>query len=174
SHTQPDQTAEVIDADGYFHTGDIGHFDEELLVITDRKKDLFKTSGGKYVAPQVIEGKFKTICPYASQFVVHGNQRNFVTALVALDPDAMNGWAEQNGMAGKPYAEIVGSDAARAMVQQYVDELNKDLNRWETIKKFTILERDLTVEAGEITPSLKLKRKVVEESYHDVLDAMYQ
>ena len=123
---------------------------------------------------QVIEGKFKTICPYASQFVVHGNERNFVTALVALDPDAMTGWAEQNGMAGKPYAEVVGSDAARAMVQHYIDELNKDLNRWETIKKFTILDRDLTVEDGEMTPSLKLKRKVVEESYRDLLDAMYK
>jgi long-chain acyl-CoA synthetase len=173
-HNQPEQTAEVIDSDGYFHTGDIGHFDEGMLVITDRKKDLFKTSGGKYVAPQVIEGKFKTICPYASQFVVHGNERNFVTALVALDPDAMKGWAEQNGMAGRSYAEVVGSDAARAMVQHYIDELNMDLNRWETIKKFTILDRDLTVEDGEMTPSLKLKRKAVEESYRDILDAMYK
>lgn len=173
-HNKPEQTAEVLDADGYFHTGDIGHLDDGMLVITDRKKDLFKTSGGKYVAPQVIEGKFKTICPYASQFVVHGNQRNFVSALVALDEDAMKGWAEQNGMTGKPYAEVVRSDAARAMVQGYVDELNKDLNRWETIKKFTILERDLTIEDGEMTPSLKLRRKAVEESYRDVLDEMYR
>lgn len=173
-HNQPEQTAEVLDADGFFHTGDIGHFDDEFLMITDRKKDLFKTSGGKYVAPQMIEGKFKTICPYASQFVVHGNQRNFVSALVALDPDSITGWAEHNGLAGKSYAEIVKSDEAKAMVQQYVDELNAELNRWETIKKFTILERDLTVENGEMTPSLKLKRKAVEESYRDALNAMYQ
>jgi len=173
-HNQPEQTAEVLTADGWFHTGDIGHFDDEFLVITDRKKDLFKTSGGKYVAPQVIEGKFKAVCPYASQFLVHGNERNYVTALVTLDPDAIQGWAEQNGLAGRSYAEIVTSDAARTMVQGYVDQLNAGLNRWETIKKFTILDRDLTVEGGEMTPSLKLKRKAVEDSYRDVLDAMYK
>jgi len=173
-HNQPEQTAEVIDADGWFHTGDIGHFEDEFLFITDRKKDLFKTSGGKYVAPQAIEGRFKTICPYASQFVVHGNLRNFVSALVTLDPDAIQGWATANGLGGKPYAEIVTSDAARAMVQGYVDELNAGLNRWETIKKFTILDRDLTVESGEMTPSLKLKRKHVETQYSDLLDKMYE
>ncbi|WP_328998235.1 long-chain fatty acid--CoA ligase [Kribbella sp. NBC_00709] len=173
-HNQPAQTAEVLDADGWFHTGDIGHFEDEYLFITDRKKDLFKTSGGKYVAPQVIEGRFKTICPYASQFIVHGNKRNFVSALVTLDPDAVVGWASANGLAGKPYAEVVTSDAARVMVQGYVDELNATLNRWETIKKFTILDRDLTVESGEMTPSLKLKRKHVEVEYADVLDKMYE
>jgi long-chain acyl-CoA synthetase len=172
-HNLPEQTAEVIDADGWFHTGDIGHFEDEFLFITDRKKDLFKTSGGKYVAPQVIEGRFKMICPYASQFLVHGNQRNFVSALVTLDPDAIQGWAEQNGLGGKSYAEIVTSDVAQKLVQGYVDELNAGLNRWETIKKFTILDRDLTVESGEMTPSLKLKRKHVETTYGDLLDKMY-
>ena len=107
-------------------------------------------------------------------FVVHGNLRNFVSALVTLDPDAIQGWASANGLGGKPYAEIVTSDAARAMVQGYVDELNAGLNRWETIKKFTILDRDLTVESGEMTPSLKLKRKHVETQYSDLLDKMYE
>ncbi|WP_432948418.1 AMP-dependent synthetase/ligase [Kribbella sp. CA-253562] len=172
-HNLPDQTAEVIDDEGWFHTGDIGHFEDDFLYITDRKKDLFKTSGGKYVAPQVIEGRFKMICPYASQFLVHGSQRNFVTALVTLDPDAIAGWAEANGLGGKSYAEIVTSDAAHEMIQGYVDELNAGLNRWETIKKFTILDRDLTVEGGEMTPSLKLKRKHVETQYGDLLDKMY-
>ncbi|GAB2662492.1 AMP-dependent synthetase/ligase [Kribbella swartbergensis] len=173
-HNQPEQTAEVIDADGWFHTGDIGHFEDEFLFITDRKKDLFKTSGGKYVAPQAIEGRFKMICPYVGQFVVHGNKRNFVSALVTLDPDAIQGWTAANGMAGKSYSEIVTSDAARAMVQGYIDELNAGLNRWETVKKFTILDRDLTVESGEMTPSLKLKRKHVENQYADLLDKMYE
>lgn len=172
-HNLPEQTAEVIDADGWFHTGDIGHFEDEFLFITDRKKDLFKTSGGKYVAPQVIEGRFKMICPYASQFLVHGNQRNFVSALVTLDPEAIQPWADANGLAGKSYAEIVTSSAAQKLVQGYVDELNAGLNRWETIKKFTILDRDLTVEGGEMTPSLKLKRKYVETTYGDLLDKMY-
>jgi long-chain acyl-CoA synthetase len=121
----------------------------------------------------VIEGRFKMICPYASQFLVHGSQRNFVSALVTLDPEAIQPWAEQNSLGGKSYAEIVTSDAAQKLIQGYVDELNAGLNRWETIKKFTILDRDLTVESGEMTPSLKLKRKYVETTYGDLLDKMY-
>ncbi|NHA68926.1 AMP-dependent synthetase/ligase [Phycicoccus flavus] len=173
-HNNPEATAETIDADGWLHTGDIGELDERgFLRITDRKKDLFKTSGGKYVAPAVIESTFKGLCPYASQLIVHGADRNFVSALVTLDPDAMEGWAAQHGMAGRPYAEVVSSDACREMVQGYVDELNAGLNRWETIKKFTILEHDLSIEDGELTPSLKLKRKVVAEKYKPLLDAHY-
>ncbi|HEU4948947.1 MAG TPA: long-chain fatty acid--CoA ligase [Kribbella sp.] len=173
-HGQPEQTAEVLEPDGWLHSGDIGYLNDGFLFITDRKKDLFKTSGGKYVAPQAIEGRFKTICPYASQLLVHGYQRNFVTALVTLDPDAIQGWAEQNDLAGKSYAEIVTSEQAREMVQGYIDELNAGLNRWESIRKFVILDHDLTVESGEMTPSLKLKRKFVEEVYKKDLDNMYQ
>jgi long-chain acyl-CoA synthetase len=173
-HNNPDATAEVFDDEGWFHTGDIGEIDERgFLRITDRKKDLFKTSGGKYIAPSIIESTFKGLCPYASQLVVYGADRNFVSALVTLDPDAIAGWAEHHGMAGRSYSEIVGSDACREMVQGYIDELNAGLNRWETIKKFTILDHDLTVEEGELTPSLKLKRKVVAEKYGDLLDAHY-
>ncbi len=173
-HNNPDATAETIDAEGWLHTGDIGELDERgFLKITDRKKDLFKTSNGKYVAPSIIEAMFKGLCPYASQLVVHGADRNFVSALITLDPDAIAGWAAQHGMEGRSYSEIVSSDACRQMVQGYVDELNAGLNRWETIKKFTILEQDLSVEDGELTPSLKLKRKVVSEKYKDVLDAHY-
>jgi long-chain acyl-CoA synthetase len=172
-HNNDAATAEAL-SDGWFHTGDIGEIDSDGYVrITDRKKDLFKTSGGKYIAPQIIEGQFKAVAPYASQFVVHGNERNFVSALVTLDPDSIGTWAEQNGMAGMSYSEIVSSDAARQLVQGYVDELNTRLNRWETIKKFVILERDLTVEDGEITPSMKVKRKVVEANYKAELDAFY-
>ncbi len=173
-HNNPEATAEAVDADGWFHTGDIGELDERrFLRITDRKKDLFKTSGGKYVAPSAIESTFKGICPYVSQLVVHGDQRNFVSALVTLDPDAIGAWAAAHGMAGRPYAEVVTSPEVRDLVQGYVDELNGTLNRWETIKRFTILDHDLTVEAGELTPSLKLKRKVVAERFADVLDAHY-
>ena len=173
-HNNPDATAEVFDDEGWFHTGDIGEVDERgFLRITDRKKDLFKTSGGKYVAPSVIESTFKGLCPYASQLVVYGNERNFVSALVTLDQDAIQGWAAQNGMEGRSYSEIVSSDACREMVQGYIDELNSGLNRWETIKKFTILDHDLTVEEGELTPSLKLKRKVVADRYKDLFDAHY-
>src|SRR5690606_8276471 len=125
-HGLEDLTREVIDEDGWFHTGDIGEVDEYgFLRITDRKKDLFKTSGGKYVAPQAIESMFKGICPYASQLVVEGDGRNFVTAIVTLDPDAIQGWAEQHGLGGRPYAEIVTSPQAREMVQGYIDQLNE-------------------------------------------------
>ncbi len=173
-HNNPDATAEALDAEGWLHTGDIGEQDDRgFLRITDRKKDLFKTSGGKYVAPSIIESTFKGLCPYASQLVVYGADRNFVSALITLDPDAIQGWAAQHGMEGASYQEIVTSDACREMVQGYVDQLNAGLNRWETIKKFTILESDLTVEDGELTPSLKLKRKVVAEKYQDLLDAHY-
>lgn len=173
-HNNPEATAETIDAEGWLHTGDIGELDDRgFLRITDRKKDLFKTSGGKYVAPSAIETMFKGLCPYVSQLVVHGAGRNFVSALVTLDPDAIAGWAALNGMAGRPYAEVVGSVACREMVQGYIDQLNSGLNRWETIKKFTLLDHDLTVEDGELTPSLKLKRKVVSDRYQDLLDAHY-
>jgi long-chain acyl-CoA synthetase len=173
-HNQEAATAEAL-VDGWLHTGDIGEIDDEGFIrVTDRKKDLFKTSGGKYVAPQIIESGFKAVCPYASQFVVQGNERNFVSALVTLDADALGEWASQHGLAGRSYAEIVTSDAARNMVQGYVDELNSRLNRWETIKRFVILERDLSVDEGEITPSMKVKRKVVEAHYRDRIDALYR
>jgi len=173
-HNQPEETAGALTAEGWLHTGDIGEVDDEgFLRITDRKKDLFKTSGGKYVAPAAIESQFKAICPYASQFVVHGSERKFCVALISLDPDAMAGWAEENGMSGKSYAEVVSSPQVEAMVGRYVDSLNERLNRWETIKKWILLDHDLTVESGELTPSMKVKRKVVEDNYREQIDALY-
>ena len=173
-HNLPEETARTLDADGWLHTGDKGSLDEEgYLTITGRIKELFKTSGGKYIAPPAIESKFKAICPYASQFVVFGNERNFCVALITLDPDAMTGWAEENGMAGASYSDIVGSDAVQAMVGGYVDELNSRLNRWETIKKWELLDHDLSVESGELTPSMKVKRNVVEDNYKEKIDAFY-
>jgi long-chain acyl-CoA synthetase len=173
-HNLPEASAESMDGEGWLHTGDIGNLDERgFLRVTDRKKDLFKTSGGKYVAPSAIESMFKGLCPYAGHLVVLGDGRNFVSALVALDPDAMAGWAAERGMAGTSYAEIVTSPAAREMVQGYIDELNAKLNRWETIKKFVILPRDLSVEEGELTPSMKLKRTVVADRHQSELDSLY-
>jgi long-chain acyl-CoA synthetase len=172
-HHLEEQTEESL-KDGWLHTGDIGEIDADGFVkITDRKKDLFKTSGGKYVAPSLIEGQFKAICPYASQMVVHGNERNFCTAIITLDPDAMQGWASHHGMEDRSYSQIVSSPEVHEMVEGYIKELNSNLNRWETIKKFIVLEHDLSVESGEITPSLKVKRKVVEQNYKDRLDALY-
>jgi long-chain acyl-CoA synthetase len=173
-HNLPEQTAEALSDDGWLHTGDIGEVDEDgHLRITDRKKDLFKTSGGKYIAPSQIESHFKAICPYASQFLVHGAERNYCVALITLDPESIADWAKEHGQAGASYSEIVGSPQAREMVGRYVDELNSRLNRWETIKKWVLLDHDLTVESGELTPSLKVKRKVVEENYRDKIEQMY-
>ena len=110
-HNLPDETSKTLTDDGWLRTGDKGALDADgFLTITGRIKDLFKTSGGKYIAPSAIESKFKAICPYASQFVVFGNDRNFVVALITLDPDAMASWAEENGMSGSSYSDIVGSD----------------------------------------------------------------
>ena len=173
-HNLPEDSAESLDGEGWLHTGDIGNLDERgFLRITDRKKDLFKTSGGKYVAPSAIESIFKGVCPYASQLIVEGDKRKFVTALITLDPEAMAGWAAENAMADASYAEIVTSPAALAMVQGYVDELNAKLNPWETIKKFVILPRDLSIEAGDLTPSMKLKRRVVADKFKNELDSLY-
>jgi long-chain acyl-CoA synthetase len=172
-YKEPDATAEALDQEGWLHTGDVGELDDGFLRITDRKKDLIKTSGGKYVAPQKVEVIFKAVSPYASQIVVHGDTRNYVTALITLDPDAMATWGEQNGMPGASYEEIVTSIAVRDVIAGHIDELNARLERWETIKRFAILPQDLTVEEGDLTPSLKVKRKVVEMKYADTLDRMY-
>jgi long-chain acyl-CoA synthetase len=173
-HNKPEATAECLSEDGWLHTGDIGEFNADgLLKITDRKKDLFKTSGGKYIAPSLIESQFKAVCPLASQFLVHGNERNYCIALITLDPDAMATWAEHNGVHDKSYTELVNLPEVQELVKGYVEELNGRLNRWETIKKWIVLDHDLSVESGELTPSMKVKRKVVETNYKDAIDKLY-
>ncbi|MEW2246055.1 MULTISPECIES: AMP-dependent synthetase/ligase [unclassified Streptomyces] len=173
-HKLPEKTAEVLESDGWFHTGDIGELSPDgYLRITDRKKDLIKTSGGKYVAPAEVEGQFKAICPYVSNILVHGADRNYCTALIALDEIALLDWAKDNGLEGKAYAEVVAAPQTVELIDGYVKQLNEGLQRWQTIKKFRLLPRDLDVEHGEITPSLKLKRPVVEREYKHLIDEMY-
>ncbi len=173
-HNLPEESAAAFTEDGFFRTGDIGELDADgYLRITDRKKDLIKTSGGKYVAPSYIEGLFKSICPYTSQALVIGQARNFCTMLVTLDPDALVGWTAGGPLESRPYAEIVTSPEAQEMVAGYVKELNQRLNRWETVKRFVILPRDLSIEDGELTPSMKVKRRVVEKTFADDIEKMY-
>ncbi|GHA98617.1 AMP-dependent synthetase [Streptomyces thermoviolaceus subsp. thermoviolaceus] len=173
-HKLPDKTAEVLEPDGWFHTGDIGELSPDgYLRITDRKKDLIKTSGGKYIAPAEVEGQFKAVCPYVSNILVHGADRNYCTALIALEEEAILEWAKDNGLAGKSYAEVVAAPQTVELIDGYVQKLNQGLQRWQTIKKFRLLPRDLDVEHGEITPSLKLKRPVVERTYKHLIDEMY-
>jgi long-chain acyl-CoA synthetase len=170
----PAETAEALDAEGWLHTGDIGEWDADgFLRITDRKKDLIKTSVGKYVAPQHLEGRFKALCPYASQMLVHGNNRNFVSALIALDPEAIGAWARESNLGQTEYAKIVAHEKTRALLKQFVEQLNAGLASYERIGKFAILPADLTLETGELTPSLKVKRKVVETKYKALLDGFY-
>ncbi|MFI6334472.1 AMP-dependent synthetase/ligase [Streptomyces sp. NPDC050535] len=173
-HGLPEKTAEVLESDGWFHTGDIGELSPDgYLRITDRKKDLIKTSGGKYISPAEVEGQFKAVCPYVSNILVHGADRNFCTALIALDEPSILDWAKENGLEGKSYAEVVAAPATVSLVEGYVKELNEGLQRWQTIKKFRLLPRDLDIEHGEVTPSLKLKRPVVEREYKHLIDEMY-
>ncbi|MFZ1363128.1 MAG: long-chain fatty acid--CoA ligase [Candidatus Nanopelagicales bacterium] len=173
-HNMPEATAEVFVEDGWFATGDIGEVDAHGRVkITDRKKDLVKTSGGKYIAPSAIASEFKAICPIGGNMVVHANGRKFASALITLDPDSAAAWAEKNG---KPtdLASLSKDPEVIAMIQSDVDELNTRLNKWETIKKFEILDRDFSIEEGELTPSLKVKRKVVEDRFTDLFDSFYK
>ncbi|MFD5321712.1 AMP-dependent synthetase/ligase [Streptomyces sp. NPDC127098] len=173
-HGLPEQTAEVLDPDGWFHTGDIGELsDDGYLRITDRKKDLFKTSVGKYVAPTEIEGRFKAVCPYVSTMLVVGPGRKFCSALIALDEAAIMGWAKENGIPGG-YAQVVADERTIALVDGYVQELNSGLQGWQTVKKFRLLPRELDVEHGDLTPSLKLKRPVVEGEFAALIDSMYE
>ncbi|MEV6436275.1 AMP-dependent synthetase/ligase [Streptomyces anulatus] len=173
-HKLPDKTEEVLESDGWIHTGDIGELSADgYLRITDRKKDLIKTSGGKYVAPAEVEGQFKAVCPFVSNILVHGADRNFCTALIALDGPTLLGWAADNGLEGKSYAEVVAAPQTVELIDGYVKRLNEGLQRWQTIKQFRLLPRDLDVEHGELTPSLKLKRPVVEREYKGLIEEMY-
>jgi len=173
-HNLPDQTAKAFTDDGWLRTGDVGNIDADgFLTVTGRIKDIFKTSGGKYIAPTAIEARFMAICPYASQFMVFGEARNYCVALISLDADLMSGWARENGLDGATYQELVNAPSVRDMIGEYVATLNAGLNRWETVKKWELLDHDLSVERGELTPSLKVKRAVVAEQNADILDSLY-
>ncbi|NGO77732.1 long-chain fatty acid--CoA ligase [Streptomyces sp. YC504] len=173
-HGLPEKTAEVLESDGWFHTGDIGELSADgYLRITDRKKDLIKTSGGKYIAPSEVEGQFKAVCPYVSNILVIGADRNYCTALIALDEPSIVNWAKEEGLSSTSYEAVLADPKTTALIDGYVKQLNQGLQRWQTIKQFRILPRDLDVEHGELTPSLKLKRPVVEREFKALVDEMY-
>jgi long-chain acyl-CoA synthetase len=173
-HARPDATAEAWDAEGWFHTGDIGEFDADgFLRITDRKKDLLKTSGGKYIAPQKIENLLK-LQPHVSQAVVIGDQRKYCVALLTLDADEMSRWAKERNLPGGDPKTLATQPAVQQLLEAEVAEVNRHLASFESIKYFRILPHDFTPETGELTPSLKVKRKVVAERYRDTIEEMYQ
>ncbi|MFB9470518.1 AMP-dependent synthetase/ligase [Nonomuraea salmonea] len=171
-HGLPEETAEALE-DGWLRTGDIGEVDEAgRLRITDRKKELIKTSGGKYVAPTYLEGRIKAACPYVSHVFVHGDRRNYVTCLVTLDMEVVKPWAEAESLPLDP-EELREHPRVRAEVEKAIEQVNAGEASYATVKKFAILASDFTVETGELTPSLKIKRRAVEERHGGVLDAFY-
>jgi long-chain acyl-CoA synthetase len=173
-YNHPEATAEVIDEDGWFHSGDIGEIDSRGHIrITDRKKDIIVTGGGKNVAPQNIENAFKTRCPLASQIVVLGDKRPYLVALVTLNEESMADWARDKGIRHDSMAELAKKPEVEAVIQKHVDELNSELPSYETIKRFAILERDFDQESGELTPTLKVKRKAVSEKFSDRIEKLY-
>lgn len=173
-HNLPERTAEVLTDDGWYRTGDIGHLTEEgKLVITERKKDLFKTSGGKYVAPQKVEAAITANIPYVSQAVAVGDGRKYCAALLVLDPPLLEKWAAKRGLESLSYSELTQRREVRASIEKQLEKANAKLERWETVKKFTILDHELTVENAGVTANMKIRRKAVTETHKDLVDAMY-
>ncbi len=172
-YNKPDKTAEVITPDGWFHTGDIGEIDADgFLRITDRKKDLFKTSGGKYIAPQPIENALVT-SPHIVQAVVVGNGRKFPGALIVPAASTVQELAREAGLTTTSYRELLKHPAILAFYRQEVERLTPHLAQWEKIKNIALLENELTIENGELTPTLKVKRRVVDEKYRAEIDSIY-
>jgi long-chain acyl-CoA synthetase len=174
-YNMPEATTEALEPDGWFHTGDLGSLDEDgFLTITGRKKELIVTAGGKNIAPAKTENLIKSRCPYVSQVVVHGDRRNFCVALVTVDEEAIGQWAAENKIPNEGYADLSSKREVRDLVWGYVEDVNTELPSFETIKYIHLLDHDLSIESGELTPTLKVKRNEVEERYKEVLDGFYK
>jgi long-chain acyl-CoA synthetase len=173
-HKEPEATASTIDEDGWLHTGDVGELDATgRLRITDRKKDLIITSGGKNIAPQYIESKLR-MSAYIHDAVVIGEKRKYVTALVILDEDNLIEWAQKHRVEFGAYADLARAQEVRKLVEHEVEAINKTLTHVEAIKKFRILERRLDRDEGELTPTLKVRRKIIEQKYGSLIEEMYR
>jgi long-chain acyl-CoA synthetase len=172
-YKNPEATSEAIQ-DGWFHTGDIGEINSDgFLRITDRKKDLIITSAGKNIAPQKVENLAKTQ-KFISQFVVHGDKRNYLVALVTVDRDSLVQWAKDNQVLFSKFEELVRNPKVQNLVQKSIDQLNSGLASFETIKKFMIIPQEFSIENGELTPSMKVKRKFITQKYAKELDSLYE
>ena len=168
----PISTREAIDPDGWFHTGDIGELEDGFLRITDRKKDLIKTAGGKYVAPQPIENAVKTN-KYVSQAVVVGDTRKFPSILVVPNWDALEKWAGRHNIIWTERRQLLEMPTIRAKMDKEVRKHFAGLASFETPKKVALIEQDFSVDRGELTPTLKVKRRVIEKTYAALIDRLY-
>ena len=173
-YKQPEITAQVMSKDGWFHTGDIGVWVEDrFLKITDRKKEIFKTSGGKYVAPQPIENKMKE-SPFIEQMMVVGADRKFAGALIVPNVTNLKDWCGKNNVnAGASVDQVLRDPKVLEQYKRIVEEYNQQFNHVEQIKKFELLDSEWTIDGGELTPTLKLKRKVIMEKYKDAIERIY-
>ena len=172
-HNDPERTAEVI-TDGWFHTGDIGKLDADgYLTITDRKKDLMKTSGGKYVAPAKVESVIAATIPYVSQVVAVGDGRKFISALLTMDADNLAKWAARKDLGNLSYEELTQRPELRQTIERFMASANAKLERWETVKKFIILPQELTVDDGGVTPNMKIRRAAVASRYEAEIEELY-
>jgi len=172
-YKQPELTAEVIDTEGWFHTGDIGELHEgNYLKITDRKKEMFKTSGGKYIAPQPMENKFKE-SPVIEQIIVVGENRNFPSALIVPSFQGLRDWCHHKDIPYTTDAEMLQKPEIQEKFEREVEAQNKYFGKWEQVKKFKVLNTTWGIETGELTPTMKLKRKVVHEKYAKEIEEMY-
>jgi long-chain acyl-CoA synthetase len=168
-----DETAELFTDDGWLRTGDVGRLDDDgFLHITDRLKKIFKTAYGKYIVPNKIEGKLKER-PFIEQAVVIGEDRKFVSALLAPDFDQLEAWADEQGIPYETHADLVEHEAVEARIWEEVERVNEDLARYESLKEVALLPRLLDEEHDELTPTMKIKRRVVEEHFADEIEAMY-
>jgi len=172
-HNLPEETAKCFTSEGWFRTGDIGEIDELGRVkITDRKKDLVKTSNGKFVALSFIESKYKGITKIASNMIVQAINRPYVSALVAVDADSLKAFADQRKLEGS-YSSLLRDKTVTDQIAGEIDQLNRTLNPWEQVKEFSVLPADLAIESGELTPSMKVKRDAVGKRYQSLIEEMY-
>jgi long-chain acyl-CoA synthetase len=173
-YRKPEATAEALDADGWFHTGDIGVIDEEgYLRITDRKKDLIVTAAGKNIAPQPIENLART-SRYVSNVVMLGDRRPFPIMLVVPNADVLRDWGARHGVVEETVEALLGRAEVRGAIEREVRKTLRDLAQFEMPKKFLLVPRDFSVEAGELTPTLKVRRRIVEDRHRAAIEALYR
>jgi long-chain acyl-CoA synthetase len=173
-YNRPEENEEAFTPDGWLKTGDVGYLDEDgFLVITDRKKELIKTSGGKYIAPQQIETLIKA-SRFVSQVVVIGNGRKYASALIYPSIEVLRGYAELKGIKYSDERELLSNPRIIDLIRRQVDRTTSDLARYEKVKKVALLDRELTIESGELTPTLKPRRSVIEKRHQALIDRLYE